>query len=1341
MAKVTVINSDSFSPPDYKPGDERAILPIAINPSFTTNAGRVESFIYDLQGNLLNYNPNAEYSIIGNGSEGNIESANTLDLYPEKEVEKLGIEVGTYNVFYNVLNNELESSFDTPFSLKQISANRKELRLTTSYLSEEDLKEAVNKITPSEIVSPYYPDYVINFGNNKLAIVTNIIFDNSNNQSSVLVKLYEALPSYANERDAVWIASKQRDPIAYQVELEAPKPLPTPRKNVLRGPNFSLPLNNQVHSSVKLTSLEELQNLSGITTASRRQLGSILNEKGVEINIDYTNFNNFTHFSSAEERIRNFYHKVSLIESRSNVLAAEPSGSNDFLSESKASLQMEISNIIDNFDGFEYWMYYTSESQEELTGGPVTSVAKRATTQTNTNVQNPTNVLNGQGGSTRFNGQQSVIDLGGFGFNIPNESDIVGIEVKYRLETDNITSPANGTLQVRLSGSNFGNQLLTTSTLNDGDGVTDFTLGGPTNVLGFTNKKGSDVGDVRLKFTRTDNESGALDMKGDQTLFIPSVKFYYERKRLRFPTPYPKTNTSKPYTLADTGSAAATEWLADGIYSGSLYDGDNIDNLINTIPEYLREDPANAPFEKFIEMIGQHFDTLYTYAQDITNRYNADNRLDFGISKDLVGDAIQSMGLNLYTGNFTSYDLVDSLVGTRVPETGSDGQTNVTNYITASSDVIPVEDVNKEIYKRIYHNLPLLVRQKGSLAGLRTLITCFGVPEEVLKIREFDIKGKSTIYDLPNVNTSASIEFDTDEAVFPPTRSGYIPNKFLSPIVRVQQDYVKDESYDRSLQYIEVGYSPQGYVDENDHSGFNPLDNEFPDFNDFYFGSDMNYYASKFITGPQASGQNVEWNWSAFVRYIKFFDSSLFNMIKDFSPVRSSTATGVIVKPTIKERQRQRPPQVSKQSFSTSNLTGSVLTQNYNWTDESHDIRGIGDYSLRRGAPGLRPKSQKDGAYKYPGTTGGSFNNLNRYEFSGGTDWSKYDIKSPILGFTQSWNETMFNIQAYSNPILGYPSESNPGQFTIVHNGQEGFYNGILQQRANGIGNFDNYLEREAALSASAITEGAGVIRTDNNRYNPYKVAVNNTFVLALDVVNNFPGFLGSSGEVIYNTGGSVIYIEVGVHAELTKDLLLQNGSSLNFNVGSTVVNYTVGSPTVTNNTNGEYVAYFVIDNPTINDNVFVAADGGNVTFEANIVSNGIPGRVLAPWGSSEYNPLIGNSFDPNAGLVNYAGIRKSEIYQDADYSPSASSSINPINITALASGSASKAAVQDSNYSSKWWLGSRYDGIRNTSIDFNIPIIQAIDNIDVIYTSESLGINPFVSKSTPDQPQLPQSK
>ena len=72
----------------------------------------------------------------------------------------------------------------------------------------------------------------------------------------------------------------------------------------------------------------------------------------------------------------------------------------------------------------------------------------------------------------------------------------------------------------------------------------------------------------------------------------------------------------------------------------------------------------------------------------LLNRYNADNRLDFGISKDLVGEAIKSMGLNLYTGNFTATDLYSSFTGinsgsasTRLLPPLPSGQTNIETYI------------------------------------------------------------------------------------------------------------------------------------------------------------------------------------------------------------------------------------------------------------------------------------------------------------------------------------------------------------------------------------------------------------------------------------------------------------------------------------------------------------------------------------------------------------------------------------------------------------------------------------------------------------------------------------
>ena len=1169
MSIVKITNSDPFSPPDYKAGDERTILPISIKPTFTTKEGRVEAFVYDLQGNLLNYNPDSKYSIIGN----NENIAESLELFPTEEVSDLGIDVGVYNVSYNILNNELESSDDSPFSLKQISANRKELRLTTSFSTLEELKENTLKISPEEITSPYYPDFQINFGNNKLAIATNIIFDDTNNQYSILVKLYEPLPSYASEKDACWITTKQRDPITYEVELEAPLALPTPRKNVLKGPNFSLPLNNQIHSAVKLTNLSELQNLVGITTSSKNQLDSLLHEKGAEINIDYTKFDNFIHFSSAEERVKNFYSKVDLIQTASTAITIV-SSSGIFSSQSRFGLESEVNNIIQNFDGFEYWMYYTS---------------------------------------------------GGYDSNA-------------------------------------------------------------------------------------------------------------------YPQPYPKTNSTPPYILATTASAAAISWLATGSLSGSNYDNENTDNLIYTIPDYLLEDSTNEPYKKFVEMVGQHFDTLFTYIKDITNRYDSDNRLDFGISKDLVGDALKSMGINLYTGNFTSYDLVDSLVGTRTPASGSDGQNYSSvgfNYVTASAYVVPVEDVNKEIYKRIYHNLPQLLRQKGSLAGLRTLITCFGIPEEILKIREFDIQGKSTIYNLPEVDSSSSIFFPSESAIFPPERSNYIPSKFLSPLIRVQQNYVKSESYERSLHYAEVGYSPQGYIDENTHSSFEPLGTDFPDFNEFNFGSNINYYSSKFVSSSlDATTQDVQWDLSAFVRYIKFLDSSLFQMVKDFTPVRSMTATGVIIKPTIKERQRQRPAQISKQPFSITNISGSTITDYYDWVNGKYVYRSIGNYDARL----------KTGSFEYPSTTGGSFTDFNRYKFGSGADWNRYDLITPInSGFSQVWVEETFDILSITQPILGYASSSRVAKYFITHSGQEEFYNGIFHQ--SGIGNLDNYLMREIPTASSS--DGSGVIRTNNNRFNPYKSPVSNKFSgLELSTITSIVQWLNGTKDVYYNTNASVIYIKVNDSINLTEDLLLGNGANLTFETSNgTIVSYTVaGNGVSLFNGAANFVAFFVIDNPTGNDDNLIGEDGNDVIFVSNTNPLTTYGNPLEPWAYSEYNPLTGNSFDPQAGLVNYAGIRKSNFYLDLDYSPSAPSSINPINISSINSqsiffGTASFAPIPDSNYSSQWWRNSRYDGNRNSSLDFNSVILKAIDEPIIlnINTFESLGLDPYLSSSTPQGPQLPQ--
>jgi hypothetical protein len=69
---------------------------------------------------------------------------------------------------------------------------------------------------------------------------------------------------------------------------------------------------------------------------------------------------------------------------------------------------------------------------------------------------------------------------------------------------------------------------------------------------------------------------------------------------------------------------------------------------------------------------------------------DADNRPDYGISKDLVADTLRSLGIKLYTSNKTNENIFSALTGlgpsgSLVPETGS---YRIENYVSASNELI-----------------------------------------------------------------------------------------------------------------------------------------------------------------------------------------------------------------------------------------------------------------------------------------------------------------------------------------------------------------------------------------------------------------------------------------------------------------------------------------------------------------------------------------------------------------------------------------------------------------------------------------------------------------------------
>ena len=100
-------------------------------------------------------------------------------------------------------------------------------------------------------------------------------------------------------------------------------------------------------------------------------------------------------------------------------------------------------------------------------------------------------------------------------------------------------------------------------------------------------------------------------------------------------TSWPKQTSTKPYLQA-TG-ATTSSYFNEIILSASNFDTTNVNQLLNTIPEYLREDPDSINYNTFINMLAQHFDNIWVYAKSLSDKYG-NGTLDIDTGKLTIVD-------------------------------------------------------------------------------------------------------------------------------------------------------------------------------------------------------------------------------------------------------------------------------------------------------------------------------------------------------------------------------------------------------------------------------------------------------------------------------------------------------------------------------------------------------------------------------------------------------------------------------------------------------------------------------------------------------------------------------
>ena len=863
MAKYTYnINNLDPSVVEGKPtlpaSEDAIVNKFAINNLFAKNSNKLEIHIYSLSNELLESNQNFDkYTQLANSAGAGKDGASNIYLDPVLDITDLGYESGDVRILYNFLDNLYsEAKIASKFFIKELSADRTELKLQTFELTDEKLIESTEELKTKLLDSSYFSEYKLNFYNNKFASVININTINIDGEVSLVVKLSEPLSGEFGINTTLYVEEKVSDSIFYEVESTLESDIITVPK--LKGPNFTVGVEDDKSSPTEFFNYNEL--FSYPVTNSYAELRSLFNEAGAQISIDHTKYENFIHFSSAEERIRNFKYKLDLIKSYENSITAisDTSYTGSGASGSTDYYEGLIKGLIDNFDHYDNFLYFESSSKA-----------------------------------------------------------------------------------------------------------------------------------------------------------------------------WPKTTTLKPHENYASSHISGSTWFNAEIISASNYDNTNFDILTNTVPRFIREDSDNEPYLLFTHMIAQHFDNLWIYFKQVSSKYDADNRLNFGVSKDLVKSAVESFGVNLYSSTQNTDNLFAAFTGETL-NTGSylinsmsiATSASFNNGDSGSAHLQPVAKNNyqKEIHKRIYHNLPYLMKSKGTERGIRALINCYGLPESILTIEQ---KGGSFITGSSFFGTDQTSATGSLAKVRLDNTGSIVSGSTLSLYTSISNPVKKytDDQHELTVGF-DISKAANSFIEAKISSSFNIDD---------YIGDPRDRRESKYEALKDYSDNinQMGWNWEdlvnkweeadytwntkivsakdarGFIRLMDYIDGSLFRTLRQFVPARTKLKTGAIIQSH--KLHRSKAPQVSASIFneqhsgstSVATITGSQggiydMSSSYGFTT---------NYSRSLVTPvGRVQKNQTDESIQYTGEFSGSMLISTDGEVGSG---------NPFVGLAQPriiFDVTLFNL-------------------------------------------------------------------------------------------------------------------------------------------------------------------------------------------------------------------------------------------------------------------------------------------------------------------------------------------
>lgn len=305
---------------------------------------------------------------------------NYYDANLKKQIKLLGIK--DYILNYFKFNYEFINTFDyvrrTFFDINNFACNKRllffnpnanvsnqsrqqyidSMRYTSGVMS-EFLTNVINTVE-REFLSKFKAPLknVVKFKENELFFILNSKIQND----EFWVKLKDPIPNNYSVGDFCEISNNSYSPFFQIINFET-EPIKTTIK--LTRPNFSIDINEP--SNRTMGSKYYNSNQLSIDREDNNKIKTVKNFKN--LNVDYTDFNNFIVFSSANLRIKIFQNKIKNItllnEENQELIDFDPSGSsvNDKLNVYKKieNNKKQIDEIYSSFDGYESYLYNTNK--------------------------------------------------------------------------------------------------------------------------------------------------------------------------------------------------------------------------------------------------------------------------------------------------------------------------------------------------------------------------------------------------------------------------------------------------------------------------------------------------------------------------------------------------------------------------------------------------------------------------------------------------------------------------------------------------------------------------------------------------------------------------------------------------------------------------------------------------------------------------------------------------------------------------------------------------------------------------------------------------------------------